>query len=256
MTKKFPKILDDLILKTLAFLTTLIAVRRSRSQTGTPPETQEISSPPASPSALPESAPADAKGKSRGKTVKPRVKRSLSAKAKKLVKAFVKNPDLTLREAGEKAGYKYAPAVSAHRALNSPDVQFAFREAMAKHKSFQHKALLDKLSEGLNAMTKKYFAHEGEVVDEREDVDFSARYSYLALAAKLGGLEPNRMEHTGANGKDLFPPAVATPDFSWMTKEQLDLLLSLKPEEVEKIKMDRASKIVETQVAPETKNEA
>lgn len=166
-------------------------------------------------------------GKVAGKNATRRAKVRITKKQAALVKAAVADPDATLAEIGRKAGYEgddTCTSTSAARALKSANVQETFRAAMAKRKKLSHEALLKKLEEGLEATTTKLFAHEGHIVDQEELVDYQTRGTYLALAAKLNGASAERVEMTGAGGKDLIPAAEPLPP---LTREQLMALIAL-----------------------------
>lgn len=156
--------------------------------------------------------------------------RRLSSKAKKLAKVLAKDPSLTLNEAGLKAGYAPGSARHhAHRALNSQAMREEFLEEFQKHRSFKKKAFVDKLAKGTEANETKFFAHEGQVVDERTVENWSARGYFMGLSAKLMGLEPShKSEITGANGAPLIPDSTTSrielpPG---LTKEELFRLIA------------------------------
>ncbi len=48
-------------------------------------------------------------------------------------------------------------------------------------------ALALKLHDGLNATRTHFFAHEGQVISEREVIDFKTRATYLDIAYRLLG---------------------------------------------------------------------
>jgi hypothetical protein len=192
----------------------------------------------------------------RGK--KPR-KQVVSPKVRRLVNILVDNPDMTLSKAGTKAGFLKNPAQGAYAALKSASAQELFRREMAKRDGLQFSKLAEKLEQGLEATQTKFFAHEGQVVDERDVVDYGARHAYLALAAKLAGVDPaTRMELTGKDGEKLIPPSnntlVVLPQLS---TEQLLALLEIKepadvspPIPAEAVKADDiASDITNTEAA-------
>lgn len=167
-------------------------------------------------------------GKPAGDNATRKSKVRITKKQAALVKAAVADPNATLAEIGRKAGYKgddNSASAAASRALKSANVVDAFRAAMDKRPKLQHAALLKKLEEGLEATATKFFAHEGHVVDQEETTDFQARHSYLTLAAKLRGLGADKVELTGAGGKDLIPQPqiIAVPQ---LTKEQLLALIA------------------------------
>ena len=172
-------------------------------------------------------------GQPAGKNKK-RKAQALTRRQLALVKAKVADPDLKLSKAGRKAGYRGDDNIVssvACRTLKLPTVRERFQQLMAKRKKLQHASLLKKMEEGLDATTTKFFAHEGEIQDQAEVVDYATRHSYLALVAKLGGLEENKLELTGAGGKDLIPPAAPSEALPQLSKEQLLALLALETEE-------------------------
>lgn len=162
--------------------------------------------------------------------VSPKVrKRRVGERARRVVEALIDDPDMTLKKAGLKAGFTKSPAQQAHAALKSAGAQELFRRLMAARPKLKHSALADKLEQGLDAVQVKYFAHEGLVQDEREQVDFGTRATYLGLATRLAGLDPgSRMELTGAGGKDLIPAVQSLVVLPQLTKEQLLALLEVK----------------------------
>lgn len=169
-------------------------------------------------------------GKIAGKNKTRNSKIRLTDKQAALAKAAIADPNATLLKIGRRAGYEgndAAVASAAHKAMKSANVQETFRAAMAKHPKLQHSALLKKLAEGLEAKTTKFFAHEGRVIDQEECDDYATRATYLTLATRLQGLQADRLELTGAGGKDLVPAAAQLPP---MTKEQLLALLALPDE--------------------------
>lgn len=67
-------------------------------------------------------------------------------------------------------------------------------------------ALKAKLLSLINAKETKYFAHEGMVTDEREIEAIETQRKTLDMALKVRGMNaPVQHEHTGKDGKDLFP---------------------------------------------------
>lgn len=161
------------------------------------------------------------------KPKKPR-KQIVNERTRKLIGALLDDPDLTLKAAGEKAGYTKDPAQRAYHALKSPSAQELFRREMEKRPALRPSALADKLAQGLDATVTKFFAHEGEVVDERECVDFGARHSYLSLAAKLAGIDPTNKIDITTNGKEISSPATQQiAVLHQLTKEQLLALLGV-----------------------------
>jgi hypothetical protein len=160
--------------------------------------------------------------------IKGRRKQIVSPKVRALIGELLDDPDQTLQQIGEKAGYPPTSASQqASRAMSSPSAVELFRREMAKRPKLQLSALAEKLEQGLEATVTKYFAHEGSVVDERENTDFSTRATYLTMAARLAGADPSgKLEITGANGKDLnlgvqqivLPPMSREEMLSWIDK--------------------------------------
>ena len=158
--------------------------------------------------------------------IKPPRKQIVSPRVRALIGELIEDPDQTLQKAGEKAGFPAKSAASAAcQALKSPSAQELFRREMAKRPKLQMSALAEKLEQGLEATVTKYFAHEGSVVDERENTDYSTRATYLTLATRLAGADPaGRMELTGKDGKDLnlgvqqivLPPMSRDEMLSWI----------------------------------------
>jgi len=61
--------------------------------------------------------------------------------------------------------------------------------------------LKELLAEGLQAFETKFFAHQGEVVTEREVIPWEIRRKYLEMALKIRGMfAPDKHEITGKNG--------------------------------------------------------
>jgi hypothetical protein len=179
-------------------------------------------------------APKRKRGSPRAADIKPPHKLIISPRVRALIGELIDNPDQTLQKAGERAGYAPAYAASqASRALKRPSAQELFRQEMAKRPKLQFSALAEKLEQGLEATVTKYFAHEGSVVDERENTDYSTRATYLTLAARLAGADPaGRMELTGKDGKDLnlgVQQVVLPP----MSREEMLAWLDRAPEPVD-----------------------
>lgn len=171
-------------------------------------------------------------GKPVGGDALPRKKRApqrrrVSPKVRKLIGALLDDPDLTLQKAGELAGYPAKNAdKQASRALLSVSGQELFRREMAKRPKLHMSALAEKLEQGLDATQTKLFAHEGQIVDERELVDYGARHAYLSLATRLAGADPTNKIDVTTNGKEINQPRplVVLPQ---LTTEQLLALLEV-----------------------------
>lgn len=128
-------------------------------------------------------------------------RKALTPQTRKLLELLAEDPTMTLEEAGRLAGYKASPRQHAHQALKSKSVNAIWREMMEKDPRLTHKALQDRLAEGLGAKKVHFFAHEGSVVSERETVDYGTRATYLGLAAKVVGAEaPLKTEVSGPEG--------------------------------------------------------
>ena len=112
----------------------------------------------------------------------------------KLLKLLAQN--LTLTAAAEKAGYSCKQA--AHRALS--DAKGKFSEVMELHGLTDSAIIYDYLLPAMQAEETKFFAHEGEVVSERNVIAWGVRVNALALAAKLKGLVVEHVDHTGLEG--------------------------------------------------------
>ncbi len=57
------------------------------------------------------------------------------------------------------------------------------------------------LAEGLQAFETKFFAHQGEVITEKEVIPWGVRQKYLEMALKVKGLfAPEKHELTGKDG--------------------------------------------------------
>ena len=133
---------------------------------------------------------------------KPKKKKRLTRKQAKAARERVKDPDASLSEIAKRSGY--ADKTNVHTALNKPHVQDRIRDLMDANPNLTEAALAKKLEEGLQAKEIKFFAHEGEVVDERETVDYAVRHRYLETAADWRGISEKRVKLT------MDPPAPMT----------------------------------------------
>jgi hypothetical protein len=116
----------------------------------------------------------------------------LTKKQEKLARAVVKDPGASLRDLGKRAGYEGNDTNNPHvvyHTLNKPHVKARIRELMDMSPKLQIPGLLTKLEEGLDATETKFFAHQGEVVSERETIDYSTRRAYLDTALELQGVK-------------------------------------------------------------------
>lgn len=109
----------------------------------------------------------------------------LTVRQEALAVARVANPNATLVQLAGMSGYSGSQAV--HATLNNKHVQARIREIMNMSPKLQVPALLAKLEEGLDAKETKFFSHLGEVVSEREVVDYKTRQGYLDTALELHG---------------------------------------------------------------------
>ena len=75
------------------------------------------------------------------------------------------------------------------RILTNDKVKERIKELMDQSPKLQLPSLLQKLEEGLEADETKFFAHEGEVTDERTTVDYVTRKGYLETALELHGVK-------------------------------------------------------------------
>lgn len=74
----------------------------------------------------------------------------------------------------------------ASQIMEKPAVQRAILAEMEKA-GITDKLLARKLRRGMDATEVKFFAHEGNVTDSREVVDWSTRHKYLETALKVRG---------------------------------------------------------------------
>lgn len=137
--------------------------------------------------------------------------------------AFVtKHPDATLKEIGTACGLTPSdPAQGASKILKSETVQQRMAALMEKRPSLQDEALLIKMEEGLQAQETKFFAHEGEVQDERTVTDFPTRRGYLELALKLKGAMREQRELSGPGGGPIPMGGAPIPALLDMSKDEL-----------------------------------
>ena len=139
-----------------------------------------------------------------------------------VVKAMVDNPDITYKAAGLQAGATAQSAASqAYAALNSKAGQEMFRRAALQYEELRDNGIAQTLAEGMKSTVTRYFAHEGQVIDERENVDFNARLSYTALVAKLRGLDPSANGKVEVEMNDVTPKAPVVNALASLTREEL-----------------------------------
>lgn len=118
--------------------------------------------------------------------------RSLSIKERRLVKNLAEGQPGTV--AAVKAGFtgkRAALGITASEKLKDPAVVSALNVLMERM-GLTDELLLKKESEALDAHKVSYFAHEGEVVSRRVDVDFAARDRSLDRLWRLKGKLKNQ----------------------------------------------------------------
>ncbi len=117
-------------------------------------------------------------------------KQKLTKKQEKLARAIVKDPGASLRDLAKRAGYEGNEVNNPHivyETLKYPHVKARIRELMDMSPKLQIPGLLTKLEEGLEATETKYFAHQGEIIDERTNPDYATRRNYLDTALEMQG---------------------------------------------------------------------
>lgn len=127
---------------------------------------------------------------------KKRHRLKLSPRVAKLIKILQRNPNLTLTEAGKRAGYKgRCLAQTASASLRRARARSIIIQEMDSRPKLQTPALLKKLEEGLDAKKTEFFAHKGVVKEKVHCVDFPTRKGYLELAGRWKKLEvPEEVE--------------------------------------------------------------
>ena len=91
---------------------------------------------------------------------------------------------LTKHDAAIEAGYSESVACKPSN-IETPDVKAVFRQMVQSRISAGK--LTEHLEAGLGATRMEYFAHKGEVTDQREHVDHRTRAQFIELAAQYGG---------------------------------------------------------------------
>jgi len=133
-------------------------------------------------------------------------KRRLSPLGKKILTELLRNPDQTSSEIARKVGTTH---VTVRNTMVRQSTQEIMREMMENDpelsKHLSSRALLVKLSEGLDATVKYRAADKGYVKTEKTDIDYRTRGIYLSLAADITGAKTQKIEMTGANGTPLLP---------------------------------------------------
>jgi hypothetical protein len=140
------------------------------------------------------------------KTKRPSRKRRLTPLGKKILTELIRDPDQTQSEIARKVGSTH---VSVKNVMIRQSTQEIMREMMENDpelsKTLSRRALLVKLSEGLDATSKYRAADKGFVKTEKTDIDYRTRGIYLNLAAEITGAKSQKVELTGANGAPLLP---------------------------------------------------
>lgn len=122
-------------------------------------------------------------------------RRKLSPRVKKLIQLLQNDPDLTLAEAGKRAGFKGSFVTqTASNALRRTKARGIIIEEMDNRPGLKTPALLKKLEEGLDAKNTKFFSHKGVITDRVDCIDYSTRKGYLELAGRWRKLETTEEE--------------------------------------------------------------
>jgi phage terminase small subunit len=116
----------------------------------------------------------------------------LKPRQRKFVKTALADPKKPLTQSKREAGY--AESTRPRDILNNADVRLAFQEEIRK--AIPVERIKQRLSEGIDAMETKFFAHEGKVVQSRDVVSWEERRKYLELAVKFGGYYVEKQEVT------------------------------------------------------------
>lgn len=135
-------------------------------------------------------------------------KKRLTARERRLFKALAEGK--TQKEAAIEAGYAH-PRQAATQAIER--IKEKAPDLFARH-GLDDDAFIDKhLLPALNAHEKKFFAHEGRVVDEREVIAWGPRVQTNALVARMKGLivESKEAPSTHVGIKVVIVPAEMCP---------------------------------------------
>lgn len=127
----------------------------------------------------------------------------LTGKQERIARARVREPNASLSELGNVAGYKgptkQVVAVSAWKALNNPNVKARIRELMELRPATSLAGLLDTLEDGLQATDTKFFAHQGKVISSRTTKDYATRKGYMDTAFEMHGAKEKAADNTVNN---------------------------------------------------------
>ncbi len=112
-------------------------------------------------------------------------KKAVSVRARKLIKARIDGK--TLQEAGEIAGYsKQSAQQQACELLKKPEVKATFAEILSAA-GLTDEHLAKRINELSIAKEKKFFAHKGIVIEEREVEALGTQAEMIQFATRLKG---------------------------------------------------------------------
>lgn len=129
----------------------------------------------------------------------PKKRKKLTKREEAISRSVVKNPNGTLVEHANTAGY--SDDTVAWKTLQKDHVKDRIRELMNRRKDTSLEGLHKTLSEGLKATDTKFFQFEGRVTDKRKTIDHATRHKYLETALELHGA---REKEAGGNTTNNF----------------------------------------------------
>lgn len=103
---------------------------------------------------------------------------------------------LTTRERDLVAKALVGEVSASHPAMESPLVQEAIIEALGDLK-IDNKYVAQKIKDGLEAMETKFFAKDGEVMDERSVINWGARHQYLTTLLEVAKIKGDGSKPAG-----------------------------------------------------------
>ena len=103
----------------------------------------------------------------------------------------------SMYQAAIDAGYSKSYARNPSKAL-APNMRELFRKVLEHHAPIGK--LTKRIAEGLDAEETKFFQKDGIVTDGRNVIAWSERREAAALASRLLGVMPDRLEVTGEDG--------------------------------------------------------
>jgi len=159
---------------------------------------------------------------------KPKKRRPLTARERKLVDFLALHPDATLTEAGKFAGYADKnTAQRVYDSLHRESVREEMQRAMEADQDLCNEMLRIRLKEGLRSKQKvRSFDKMGNLVEEFADDDMQTRRAYLQLIGRWKGLEaPTQTEISGPNGGPI--PTESIEALRGLSKEDLVKLLKV-----------------------------